>query len=103
VHDLASGLWSQGVARLCPAGFEDRPWYQQLYEFSAPQNGTSRADEDADVVPVLVRNVVAPLVLHMAERVRLPAAVMQGTGSGAVKQPIKICMDLQAHSPVVLI
>ena len=54
-----------------PAGFELRPWYQQLYEFTSPQDGGNAAEEDADVVPVLVRNVIAPLVLHLAERVRV--------------------------------
>lgn len=52
------------------AGFESQAWYQQLYEFSAPQDGNASAEDEADVVPVLVRNVIAPLALHMAERVR---------------------------------
>lgn len=56
----------------CCAGFESQAWYQQLYEFSAPQDGGAAGDEEADVVPVLVRNIIAPLALHLAERVSAP-------------------------------
>jgi hypothetical protein len=63
--------WVVETSSMCLAGFELRPWYQQLYEFTSPQDGGNAAEEDADVVPVLVRNVIAPLVLHLTERVRV--------------------------------
>lgn len=68
---------------MCRAtGFDAQQWYHQLFEFSALAEGNMAAEEDADVVPVLVRNIVGPLAVHLAERVRFRKCQLASVGNG---------------------
>lgn len=47
------------------AAFDKQEWYQQLFDFGAPPGS---GDEEADVVPALVRNIVVPLAAHLVSK-----------------------------------
>lgn len=56
----------------CAAEFDTQEWHRQLFDF-----GGSGGDEEADVVPNLVRSLAVPLVKHAA--LKVPPLSTSGT------------------------
>lgn len=75
-------MWAHAAA-----GFDGQDWYQQLFDFGAPPG---IGEEESDVVPALVRNIITPLASHLVSEV----GVAPGLSSAHAYRP-QLC--LAAH------
>ncbi len=62
-------MWANAAA-----GFDGQDWYHQLFDFGAPPGS---GEEESDVVPALVRNIITPLASHLVSKVGEPPPVQQ--------------------------
>lgn len=90
------------LAGLCPfvpaAGFEEQPWFGQLFEYGLPQQGgeggqqqqDGEDDEDSALVPRLVAKLVLPLVLQRARHCWAATSARQSRALAAALEALLV-------------
>ena len=80
---------TEGVWAHAAAGFDGQEWYQQLFDFGAPPGS---GEEESDVVPALVRNIITPLAIQLVSKVGKPPLAQQRSSKSSSAVPGEAAM-----------